>query len=43
VKDDSGDYHGAIYGWSGTGSVGANMSVHFQNGAMIMKSQAGLR
>jgi hypothetical protein len=43
VKDDSDDYHGAIYAWNGAGSLGANVSVQFTNGAMIGKAQSGLR
>lgn len=32
-----------MYQWFGTGSLGANMNAMFQNGAMIQKSQFGLK
>jgi hypothetical protein len=33
----------SMVGWDGSGSMGANMNVMFQNGRLIMKSQFGLR
>ncbi len=42
-ESNSGGYSGAIYGWQGAASRGANMSVQFQSGRMINKSQSGLR
>ncbi|MBC8577815.1 zinc-ribbon domain-containing protein [Yanshouia hominis] len=37
-----GGYQTVIVGWDGTGQIGANANVTFQNGKVIAKAQAGL-
>jgi hypothetical protein len=41
-RSDSSDYVYISYGWDGSGSIGANLSVSFINGRMDSKSQSGL-
>lgn len=36
-------YHTKIYSWKGSGSIGANANVTFQNGKVVSKAQYGLR
>lgn len=36
-------YSTVMYGWDGSGQLGANMNAMFQNGNLVMKSQFGLR
>lgn len=40
---DMAGYQTVMLAWSGKGSIGANMNVMFQNNALVMKSQFGLR
>lgn len=42
-QSDMAGYQTVMLAWSGKGSMGANMNVMFQNNAMIMKAQFGLR
>ena len=36
-------YSTVMYGWDGSGSIGANMNAMFQNDRMVSKAQFGLR
>lgn len=42
-ETDIAGIHTVMYQWFGTGTLGANMNAMFQNGAMIQKSQFGLK
>lgn len=42
-QSDMAGYQTIMLAWSGEGSMGANMNAMFQNNAMIMKAQFGLR
>lgn len=42
-QSDMAGYQTVMLAWSGKGSMGANMNAMFQNNAMMMKAQFGLR